>query len=113
MYKTGSKADRLTQTGRGEKKKIQRRKILIESYAVAFHSESIIRAAIRVRRDHATKCAEGRQVTGIRARSEEPEEQDGHKKEAEVDLTPQRKEGPFYFSPHAPGFEDSVNYVWA
>lgn len=55
MYKTGSKADRLTQTGRGEEKKIQRRKILIESYAVAFHSESIIGAAIRVRRDHATR----------------------------------------------------------
>lgn len=37
----------------------------------------------------------GRQVTGIRACSEEPEEQDGHRKEEEVDRAPQRKEGPF------------------
>lgn len=45
----------------------------------------------------------GRQVTGIRAGSEE-----------EVDLASQRKEGSFFISPpHAPGFEDGVNYVWA
>lgn len=54
----------------------------------------------------------GRQVTGIRARSEEPEEQDGHKKETEVEPLKGRKV-PFLSPPHAPGFEDSVNYVWA